>query len=405
MATVASPGVFAASNDTVRIAIVGCGNRGTGAIEDCFGSGPGIEIVAIADLFQDRVDACVKRLQKNFANRVKVTPATTFLGFDGYKKVLAMNDVQVVLLATPPAFRPLMVRACVEAGKHIFMEKPGAVDPVGVRSLLKSAELADLKKLSIVVGTQQRYQPQYREVLQRIQDGQIGKVIGGQAYWNWGSTDWHFQKRQPEWSDMEWQIRCWPYFLWLSGDHIVEQHMHNMDILNWAMGTTPVKCVGFGGRQVRTGPEYGNIFDHFVMDYEYPNDLKVLSMCSQIKNSDRRVGERIVGTKGWAWLTRQQGFIRGEQPWEYEGKVRDGLVDEHAALIQSVRDGKPINECKRLAESTMTMIMGRLAAYSGVEVTWDFAMNKSQIDLFPKKLEMGPMEVSPLPIPGKTPLA
>jgi predicted dehydrogenase len=279
------------------------------------------------------------------------------------------------------------------------------VDPVGVRSLMKSAALADQKKLSIVVGTQQRYQLQYLEVIRRIQDGQIGKIVGGQAYWNWGFTDWHFQKRQPGWSDMEWQIRCWPYFVWLSGDHIVEQHLHNMDILNWAIGSPPISCVGFGGRQARTSPEYGNIYDHFVIEYEYPGDLRVMSMCSQVKGSAQRVGERVVGAKGWTWTTRHEGYIRGESPWTYEGSVKGGLVEEHAALIKSVRNGQPINECKRLAESTLTVIMGRMAAYTTQVVKWDFALNQSQIDLRPPKLEMGPLPVAPVAIPGQVPLA
>ena len=395
-------GVFAAGSDTIRIALVGCGERGTGAALDCLESSPGLELVAMADLFADKLGSSLAKIKEKYADKVKVNTDHQFLGFDAYRKVLALSEVDVVLFCTPPGFRPEMVRAAIEAGKHVFMEKPGAVDPVGVRSLLKSADLADQKKLSIVVGTQQRWQPQYQEILQRIQDGEMGRIIGGQAYWNWGFTDWHFQKRQPGWSDMEWQIRCWPYFVWLSGDHIVEQHLHNMDILNWAIGTHPVACVGFGGRQARTSPDYGNIYDHFVMDYEYPQGVRVMSMSSQIKGSDVRMGERVVGTKGVSWMTRGSGSIEGEKPYKYVGQPPSGMVTEHANLMRSIRENKPINECRRIAESTLTLIMGRMAAYTGRMITWEFAMNRSQLDLRPQKYELGPLPVAPVAIPGET---
>jgi myo-inositol 2-dehydrogenase/D-chiro-inositol 1-dehydrogenase len=405
-AALATPtgGLFAAGSDSVRIALIGCGERGTGAANDCLESTPGVELIAVADLFPDRVEKCLTEVRKKYADRVKVKKEAIFLGFDAYQQVLAMKEVDVVLLATPPAFRPGFVRAALEAGKHIFMEKPGAVDPVGVRSLMKSADLADQKKLSIVVGTQQRYQGQYLEVMKRIHGGEMGKIVGGQAYWNWGFTDWHFQKRQPGWSDMEWQIRCWPYFTWLSGDHIVEQHLHNMDILNWAIGTHPVSCIGLGGRQARTSPDYGNIWDHFVVEFEYPEGVRVMSMSSQIKGSAVRIGERVVGSKGASWTTRQEGYIQGEKPYKYEGKVWSGLTEEHAALIRSIREGQPINECRRLAESTLTVILGRLAAYTGLQVRWDWVMNNSTLDLMPKKLELGPLPVEPVAIPGQTEL-
>jgi predicted dehydrogenase len=402
-AAVAAPsnGVFAATSDKVRVALIGCGERGTGAASDCFEGTTGVELVAVADLFPDRAGKCLADVRKKYPDRVKVTKDTTFLGFDAYRQIMAMKDVDVVMLATPPAFRPTMVAAAVEAGKHIFMEKPGAVDPVGVRSLMKSAALADQKKLSIVVGTQQRYQGQYLEVLKRIHGGEMGQIVGGQAYWNWGFTDWHFQKRQPGWSDLEWQIRCWPYFTWLSGDHIVEQHLHNMDILNWAIGGHPVSCIGLGGRQARTSPDYGNIYDHFTVEFEYAGGVRVMSMASQIKGSAVRIGERVVGSKGASWTTRQEGYILGEKPYKYEGKVWSGMAEEHAALVKSIRDGKPVNECARLAESTMTVILGRLAAYTGLQVRWDWVMANSQLDLMPKKLELGPMPVAPVAIPGQ----
>ena len=399
--------VFAAGSDTMRVAIIGCGDRGTQDAIDCLKSAQGVEMIAMADIFQDRLDNSLARMKKALPDKVKVTPETSFLGFDAYKKVMAMKEVDIVLLTTPPGFRPAMVKAALEAGKHIFMEKPGAVDPVGIRSLMASAELADRKGLSIVVGTQQRWQPQYLELMKRIHDGKLGDVVGGQAYWNWGSSKWHFQERQPGWSDMEWQIRCWPYFVWLSGDHIVEQHLHNMDILNWAIGSPPVQCLGMGGRQVRTGPEFGNIYDHFTVEYEYAGGIRVMSMCSQIEGSTPRVGERVVCTKGATYTTRGEGYIddvKGNRIFKYEDEIHSGEVAQCANLIRSIREGKPINECKRLAESTMTVILGRLSAYTGRALKWDWAMKASKLDLSPEKYELGDLPVRPVSMPGKTKL-
>lgn len=397
--------VFATGSDKLGIALIGCGSRGTDAALNCLDSSPGLELVAMADLFTDRMEASTAKIRERFPEKIKVTGETQFLGFDAYEKVMGLEGVDVVLLTTPPGFRPRMVAAAVAAGKHIFMEKPGAVDPVGVRSLLASADRAEERGLSIVVGTQQRYQPQYREIIRRVHEGEIGEIVGGQCYWNWGHAHWHFEPRKPEWSDMEWQIRCWPYFTWLSGDHYVEQHLHNIDILNWAIGSPPVTALGVGGRIARTGPEYGNIYDHFTVEFEYPGGIRIMSMASQIEGSTSRVGERVVGTKGSTYTTRAYGYIEGENPYKYEGENYSGLVKEHAALIQSIRRGEPINECRRLAESTMTVILGRMSAYTGRALKWDWAMNASKLDLFPKQeLAMGPMPVAPVPIPGKTPL-
>jgi len=398
--------IFAAGSDTMRVALVGCGSRGTKDAIDCLKSADGVEIVAMADMFKDKLEGSLAELKKEFPAKVKVTPETSFLGFDAYKKVIAIKDLDIVMLTTPPGFRPQMVKAAIEAGKHIFMEKPAAVDPVGVRSLLASAELADQMQLSIVVGTQQRWQPQYIELIKRIQDGKLGEIVGGQAYWNWGSAKWHFELRKPEWSDMEWQLRCWPYFVWLSGDHIVEQHMHNMDIINWAVGSHPVQCLGMGGRQARTGPEFGNIYDHFTVEYEYPDGIRVMSMCSQIEGSTPRIGERVLCTKGATYTTRAEGYIdntKGQRIYKYDGEIHSGEVAQYANLIKSIREGKPLNECKRLAESTMTVIMGRMSAYTGRALKWDWAI-KSQLDLSPEKYQLGDLPVQPVAIPGKTQL-
>ncbi|MBN2127871.1 MAG: Gfo/Idh/MocA family oxidoreductase [Sedimentisphaerales bacterium] len=399
-----SGSVFAAGSDKMRVAMVGCGSRGTKDAIDCLKSDSGAELVAMADLFQDRLDGSLAHLRKQCPDKVKVTPETRFLGFDAYQKVMAMDDVDIVLLLTPPGFRPQMVRAAVEAGKHIFMEKPGAVDPVGIRSLMASADIADRKKLSIVVGTQQRWQPQYQELMKRVHNGDLGDIVGGQAYWNWGSSKWHFQQRQPGWSDMEWQIRCWPYFTWLSGDHIVEQHLHNMDVINWAIGSPPVSCMGMGGRQARTDPAFGNIYDHFTIEYQYPNGIRVMSMSSQIEGSTPKVQERVLCAKGATVTDRSMGYIEdthGRKVFTYDDPIHSGEVTQFKNLIGSIRNGRPINECRRIAESTMTVIMGRMSAYTGRALKWDWAMKASKLDLSPEKLEMGDMPVRPVAIPGR----
>jgi len=397
---------FAAGSDKMGVALIGCGSRGTKDAIDCLKSAQGLEMVAVADVFQDRVDSSLEKMREASPGKVKVTSETSFLGFDAYKKVMAMKEVDVVMLTTPPAFRPEMVKAALEAGKHIFVEKPGAVDPVGIRSLLASAKLADRKRLSIVVGTQQRWQPQYLELIKRIHDGKLGDIVGGQAYWNWGSSKWHFEHRKPGWSDMEWQVRCWPYFVWLSGDHIVEQHLHNMDILNWAIGSPPVQCLAVGGRQARTGPEFGNIYDHFAAEYLYPNGIRVMSMCSQIEGSTPRVGERVVCAKGSTCTNRAEGYIedtKGNKVYRYEDNIHSGEVAQCANLIKSIREGEPINECKRLAESTMTVILGRMSAYTGRAISWKWAL-KSKLNLSPRKYELGDLPVRPVAVPGKVQL-
>jgi predicted dehydrogenase len=404
-----SPGgrVFAAGSDKIRVAMVGCGDRGTKDAIDCLKSDPGIEMVALAEVLPDRLASSLERMKKAAAGQVKVTPETCFVGFDAYRKVIALKDVDAVLLLTPPGFRPLTLRAAVEAGKHVFMEKPGAVDPVGVRSLLQSADIADRKKLSIVVGTQQRWQPQYQELMKRVHNGELGEVVGGQAYWNWGSSKWHWEPRQAGWSDMEWQIRCWPYFVWLSGDHIVEQHLHNMDVINWAIGSHPVSCLGMGGRQSRTGPEFGNIWDHFTVEYEYPNGVRVMSMCSQIEGSTSKIGERVLCTKGATVTDRSMGYIedtRGRKVFTYSDPIHSGEVAQFANLFKSIRAGQPLNECRRIAETTMTLIMGRMSAYTGRAMKWDWALNASKLDLTPARYEMGDLPVAPVAVPGKTQL-
>jgi len=392
-------GLHAQGSDTIRVGVVGCGGRGTGAAIDCLNAAPGVEIVAMGDLFQDRIDSSLKRIQKEHQDKVKVTKDKCFTGFDNYLKVAACPEVNLIVTAAAPGFRPLHLKAAVEAGKNVFMEKPVAVDPMGVRSVIASSDLARKKGLAIVTGTQRRHQQRYIELMKRINNGEIGEITGGQCYWNQG--DLWVVKKTPQMSDMEWQCRNWLYFTWLSGDHIVEQHVHNIDVMNWAFGAMPVKVTGMGGRQQRTAPEYGNIYDHFAVEFEYPNGVRVMSMCRQIKGCADRVEERIVGTKGYAF---GYGEIHGTNFWKFDGDETNPYVQEQTDLIASIRAGKPLNEGRRIAESTMCAIMGRMSAYTGRAISWEWAMTSSKLDLTPPKYDFGPLPVEPVAIPGVTPL-
>lgn len=392
-------GVFAAGADTIKVGVIGCGGRGTGAAIDCLTADPGIEIVAMGDLVSDRLESSLARLTKDFAARVKVPPDRRFTGFDAYAKVCACQDVNLIVTAAPPGFRPIHLKAAIDAGKHVFMEKPVAVDPAGVRSVIASADLARQKKLAIVAGTQRRHQRRYLEMMKRVRDGQIGEIVAAQCYWNQG--DLWVAERKPGMSEMEWQCRNWLYFTWLSGDHIVEQHVHNIDVINWAMGTMPRNVMGMGGRQARVEPQFGNIYDHFAVEYEYPNGVRATSMCRQTKGAAERVEERIVGTKGVAWSS---GKITGATPWTFEGEERNPYVQEHMDLVASIRSGTPLNEGRQIAESTMCAIMGRMSAYTGRAISWEWAMNASTLDLSPAKYEFGPNPVHGVAIPGATAL-
>jgi predicted dehydrogenase len=401
--------IYAAGSDKLRVGLIGCGGRGTAAAIDCVKSSPEVEIVAMGDLFGDRLDKSLAKLSREVDDKVIVTKESSFAGFDSYKKVLEC-DVEMVILGTPPHFRPEHLSAAVEAGKHVFMEKPVAVDPVGVRSVIASSERAEQKGLAIVAGTQRRHQAHYLEIIKRIHNGDIGEIVAGHCYWNQGGL-WveaagkNWKKRTAlGWSDMEWQCRTWLFFTWLSGDHIVEQHVHNLDVINWAIGSHPVQCLGMGGRQVRTGPEYGNIFDHFAVEYEYPNGVRVLSMCRQTEGCEHRVSERVMGTSGSAYTDGSNGSIEGPNAYEYEGESPSPYVQEHADLITSIRAGQALNEGRRIAESTLTAIMGRISAYTGRALKWDWAMNASALDLTPPAYDFGDLPVAPPAVPGKTQL-
>ncbi|HME00381.1 MAG TPA: Gfo/Idh/MocA family oxidoreductase [Terriglobia bacterium] len=393
------PAVHAAGSDEIRIGLIGCGDRGTGAVENAFNAAPGVKLVAMADVFKDHLDEKLKYLSQ-FKEKVDVPADRQLVGFGAFERLLALDDVNYVILATPPGFRPWFIKAAVAAGKSIFAEKPVAVDGPGIRMVLQANEDAQAKGLHIGVGTQRRHQRGYLETMKRIRDGAIGEITEARCYWNQGPIWVH--PKQEGWSDMEWQLRNWYYFTWLCGDHIVEQHVHNLDVVNWATASHPMSAVGLGGRQVRTGPEYGNIYDHFAIDYEYPNGIHVASYCRQIPNCENSVSEALIGTKGSCQVNKYT--ITGEKSWRLEGKDNLPYVQEHTDLIAAIRGGKPYNELKGVAESTLTAILGRTAAYTGQKVTWEQAMN-SEESLMPTKLEWGELAVAPVAVPGQTKVA
>jgi predicted dehydrogenase len=400
-------GVHAAGSDVIRVGLIGCGGRGTGAASDCLRGSEGVELVALGDLTPDRLAQCRAQLEKSaaddpdFAAKYKVTDERCFTGLDAYQKVLA-SDIHLVILATPPGFRPAHLAAAVAAGKHIFAEKPVAIDAAGVRSVLATYEQALQKGLGIGVGTQRRHQAEYLATIKRIEDGAIGEVRSGQVFWNQGGL-WSREKLA-EWSDTEWQIRNWLYFTWLSGDHIVEQHVHNIDVANWVLGAHPVRATAVGGRQWRTDPRFGHIYDHFAVDFEYADGARVLSMCRQIDGTRGRVGEHFIGTKG---SSNAAGEIVGANAWTWAPPREQRISpfrQEHTDLVASLRSGKPYNELKQVAESTLTAIMGREAAYTGQEVAWDEVLKADQ-DLTPPQVAFGPLEVPPVAMPGRTKLS
>jgi predicted dehydrogenase len=400
----------ASSSERIRVGLVGCGGRGTDAALDCAAASDDVVIAAVGDLFPDQVERSVARLKEKLApGRLAVTPDTSYSGFDAYKKVLAA-DVDLVLLASPPCFRPAHLAAAVEAGKHVFTEKPVAVDPAGVRAVLAAAELAERKGLAIVAGTQRRHQAHYLEAMKRVRGGDIGELVAGQCYWNMGAL-WVERAAQnwaarysKGWSDMEWQLRNWLFTTWASGDHIVEQHVHNLDVMNWAFGAHPVRCSGLGGRAARTDPMYGNVYDHFAVEYEYPNGARVLSMCRQTAGATDNVSERVVGAAGSCFTDGADAVIKGPKPWDNDATSPNPYRQEHVDLIAGIKAGKPLNEGRQVAESTLTAIMGRMSAYTGRALNWDWVMNASKLDLAPERLEFGPLPPLDVPVPGRTPL-
>ena len=405
----------------IRIGLIGCGGRGTGAVLDALGAATlvnypsagyhtedvaagaavqnkDLQVVALCDVFRDRINSCRENLKKVGVN---IADDMCFDGFDGYQKLLAVPEINYVIHATNPHFRPLHVKAAVTAGKNVFMEKPGAVDSPGVRTLLEAYEIAIQKNLGIAAGTQRRHRPSYVETVKRIQDGEIGEIECLRCYWN-GGVIWVIEKTDAM-SDMEWQLRNWNYFTWTGGDHIVEQHVHNLDIMNWVMGTHPIKAYGMGGRQARRHPIHGNIYDHFAVEYEYPNGVRMFSQCRQMDGTEGRVGEFVRGAKGTATLLDGNNLVavKGGATWRRRA-LEDGnpYQKEHQDLIASIRAGQPINEAKNLAESTLTGIMGRESAYTGQTIEWDQALN-ANLRYGPERYDLGPLPFPDVPVPGR----
>ncbi len=373
----------AGTDKTLRVGLVGCGGRGRGAAVQALTADQNTRLVALADAFADYVEQSVDILKKTeVADRVTVDAEHRFSGFDAYKKLLA-SEVDVVLLATPPHFRPAHLQACVDAGKHVFAEKPVAVDAPGIRAVLAACEQAKQKNLSVVSGLMNRYNRAVQETMKRVHDGAIGAVVAIQTTWNGGPPWFRNKDRQANWTEMEYQMRNWYPFTWLSGDHNVEQHVHSLDKAAWALhDQPPQRAWGTGGRQIRLKPAIGSIYDHHCVTYEYDNGVRVYSHCRRQANCANDISDLILGTKGRCLLNKHR--IDGETKWQYKGSNPSDFVAEHQALFASIRAGRPINNGLYMAQSTLWGILGRMVTYTGQNITWEEAMN-SQEDLSPKR--------------------
>ncbi len=394
----------------LKLALVGCGGRGTGAAVQALNADENIELVALADAFEDRTRESLANIKgaMGTTEKIKVKEEHLFSGFEAAKKAMDMADV--VILATPPGFRPEHFEYAINNGKHVFMEKPVATDVPGVRKVLAAAKKAKENKLNVVVGLQRRYQSNYLAAVNQLKNGAVGKIVSGQVYWNSGGV-W-VKERQPGQTELEYQMRNWYYFNWLCGDHILEQHIHNIDVANWFIGEYPVSAQGMGGRQVRTGKEYGEIYDHHFVEFTYPGGAVVASQCRHQLDTMSRVSEFFQGTKG---TISTEGNTTEIKDWEGNTVFQNGdrndpnpYEEEHVKLFEAIRNGSVIADGEHGAKSTMTAIMGRMATYSGKIIEWDQAM-ASNLELVPKNLSWdSPAPVQPnadgtynIPTPGK----
>lgn len=353
----------AQGSDTVKVALVGCGGRGSGAAAQALSTEGNVKLVAMADAFSDRLNNSYKELAAKNSAKMEVTDDRKFVGFDAYKEAIKLADV--VILATPPGFRPMHFEEAIKQGKHVFMEKPVAVDGAGVKKVLAAAEEAKKKNLKVGVGLQRHHQLGYIETIKRLHDGAIGDIVAARCYWNDGGV-W-VKDRIPGETEMQYQMRNWYYFVWLSGDHICEQHIHNLDVINWVKNSYPVRCHGMGGRQVRTGKQYGEIFDHHAVEFEYDDGSRMFSQCRHIRGCWSAVSEHVIGTKGKCDVSGHN--IQGANPWRLGREQRESGKNpyqrEHDDLFAAIRNDKPFNEAVNGAMSSLTAIMGRLATYSG----------------------------------------
>jgi predicted dehydrogenase len=373
-----SGGVFVSGSDTMRIGLIGAGGRGTQAAMQAMNTQSGnVELTAVADAFAGRANGAVQACQQDYKDKCKVPENQVFVGVDAYKRLLD-TDVQLVILATPPGFRPMQFEAAIKAGKHVFMEKPVAVDVPGVQQILRATEEAKQKGLAVGVGLQRRHERAYMETIDKLREGAIGDLVYARVYWNQGPL-WVVPKRKDQ-SELDYQIRNWLYFNWLSGDHIVEQHIHNLDVINWLMNDYPVSARGSGGRQVRLGPQHGEIFDHHCVEYRYGNGMIMFSQCRQIPGCWNDVSEHVYGTKGYCDISAGVIYdLAGNVTFRTNGG-RGGHQQEHHDLFADLAKGVIPNEGEYGAKSTMTAIMGRMATYSGKNIEWQRAM-KSQKSL------------------------
>ena len=374
--------VHAAGNDLLKIGLVGCGGRGAGAVANALEADPNTKLVAMGDAFGDVIENRTTLLKKKYAERIDVPTDRCFSGFDAYEKVIA-SGVDVVILATPPHFRPLHLKACIDAGKHVFVEKPVAVDAPGVRSILATCEEARKKNISVVSGLCFRFNSGIVETMKRVHDGAIGDIIAVQETYNCGPPWFRNKDRQPDWTEMEYQMRNWYVFTWLSGDHNVEQHVHSLDKGAWALDQElPERIWGTGGRQVRSEVTIGHIFDHHCVTYEFASGRRLYSHCRRMAGCANETSDIILGTKGTCNLMKTR--IEGENPWRYEGPKNNHYVAEHEALFQSIRNGTPLNHGDYMAQSTMMAIAGRMATYTGKALTWQQAIDSKE-DLTPRE--------------------
>jgi predicted dehydrogenase len=402
---------FSGAEDVIKIALIGCGGRGTGACVQALSTKQNVRLVAMADAFRDKLDASYQHIAEALddkKDRIQVKEDHKFVGFNAYKQAIAAADV--IILTTPPGFRPIHFEEAVNQGKQIFMEKPVATGPAGIRRVLAAAEKAKAKKLNVVVGLQRRYQTSYRELISRVHDGIIGDITSAQAWWNNDGVWVH--PRQPQWNEMEYQMRNWYYFVWLCGDHIVEQHIHNLDVVNWAVDGYPVQAQGIGGREVRKGKDNGQIFDHHYVEFHYGEGAILNSQCRHIPGTMSKVDELLIGTKGKVYCDAARITDHKEKTlYQFDkSKENQPYQNEHDELFAAIAKGEfKFQDAERAAKSTMTAIMGRLATYSGQVIDWDKAL-ELDLKMLPDNFDFDstPPVVEdkdghyPVAVPGKT---
>jgi predicted dehydrogenase len=394
-------------SDAIRIGLIGCGGRGTGAAVQALNTTGGqVKLVAMADVFGENLQTALRGIKTDHSDKFDVPKERQFVGFDGYQRVLE-QDLDLVILATPPGFRPLHFDAAVKAGKHVFMEKPVAVDAPGVRRVLTATEEAKKKNLAVAVGLQRRHERAYQETIKQLQDGAIGDIVLARVYWN-GAGVW-VRERKEMYTELEYQMRNWYYFNWLCGDHINEQHIHNLDVINWLKNDYPVNAQGQGGREVRKGKDHGQIYDHHFVEYTYADGTKMFSQCRHIANCWDNVSEHVHGTKGACDITGAKIYNpAGEITWKSMAS-RDGWQQEHHDLFADLRQGNIPNEGEWGAKSTLTAILGRMATYSGQMIGWDDALHSEasfgNIDALAAMTDKPPVEPNangayPIAVPG-----